>query len=138
LAQADSSLSEEIEDLQKKEQEMEQIIALRNKAADFVEEMDETRMTSYSPMGSRVKASDADAYSGDEERIGASVKDMVNSQSESYFLLMHFLETGMRGAENSSQLLDYPELLKRLRRTRLFLQQYQKQIQRKLHSIREP
>ncbi len=138
LEQADSSLSKKIEELQKKEQEMQQIIALRNKAADFVDEMDETRMTSYHSGNGETKTSDASTYAGEDGRIGTSVKDMANRQSESYFLLMHFLETGTMTKDNSSQLLDYPELLKRLSQTRLFLQQYQKQIRLKLHSIRKP
>ncbi len=137
LAQADSSLSREIDQLQKKEREMQQIISLRAKAADFVEEMDDTRMTSFEPIATKATTTDANAYSDDAERIGTA-KDLANYQSETYFLLMHALEPGASINEDSSQMLEYPELLQRLSQTRRFLQQYQKQIQRKLQSIRKP
>ncbi len=139
LTQADSSLSAEIDAMQTKEEELRQMTALRAKAGEFLEEMDADRFTGLN----QNTATKPNAYGTDEsggkdaDRFGVSEdRALANTQSATYFSLMHRFESNREPGDDSSALLDFPELIRKLSQTRGVLQSYRRFIRAKLKQLK--
>jgi len=134
LQKADTELGKEIEALQNKEQEIQELAALESKAEEFMQEMEESSMlqTVSTTDAKSTENSFIDYGSGDE-----SVRNLVtaNEQALSFFHLLNQWQTNPSQRSPGSQPLAYPQLLQKLGETRQVLESYRRQVLNKLELL---
>jgi len=134
LQKADTELGKEIEALQNKEQEIQELATLESKAEEFLLEMEESSMLqTVSTTDAKSTENSFVDYGGNDERTGNLI--MANEQASSYFHLLNQWQTDPSQISGGSGQLTYSQLLQKLSETRQVLESYRKQVQRKLDRL---